>query len=284
MSVDNISNFYKKSFFGGYPTQNEVHELQKELQISVFVDLTSGYESMTTPYTTDCTYIKYYIMDKGIPKNIIKFTSMIYNIINLIKTRNVYIHCKGGHGRSGIVVACLLVILKSLSPEQAILETTRIHNERKNMKQIWRQMGSPQTTYQKNFVINYFKPYYINVNNCLHVYHLQIFTIPNFDYFISIEHAMRYFLHITDNDKIKNILNIRTEEDKKRINYNTIFNIIYYKIKNNIYILSKLLYTGMRPVIYNNKIVEKAVNELREHFYINNYDKIFTETDNLELR
>jgi protein-tyrosine phosphatase len=279
MLSDNISNFYNNSYFGGYPTQEEVYELENKYNISTFVDLTSGYENMTVPYTTENSYINYYIIDKGIPKNIIKFTSIIHKIVDLIKkNNNIYIHCKGGHGRSGIVVACLLVILKSLSPENAIKETTNIHNERKNMKDIWKKMGSPQTLSQKKFVNNYFKPYYINKNNCLHISHLQIFKIPNFDYFISVQHAMHYFLHIIKNEEIKKILNIHISNDNDitQMTYNTIFNIIYYKIKNNIYILSKLMHTGMRPIIMNNKMVEESLDELRKYFYINNYDKIFT--------
>ena len=192
--------------FRGYPNQKKVIDLENKLNITTFVDLTSTYERLTTPYKTTKKYIHFYIKDHDVPKNIIGYTSLLYNILGLIKkNEKIYVHCKGGHGRSGIVVACLLKILLSISAENAILMTTRIHNERKDMKEVWKRLGSPQTSYQRKFVHNYFKPYYINQNNCLHINHVQTFKIPKFDYFISVHHAKKYFLQIIDDTKMKRI-------------------------------------------------------------------------------
>lgn len=37
----------------------------------------------------------------------------------------LFVHCKGGHGRTGIVVALLLLLLRDLSPKDALSETQR---------------------------------------------------------------------------------------------------------------------------------------------------------------
>ena len=52
---------------------------------------------------------------------------------------------------------------------------------------------------------------------------------------------------------------------------------MFYKIKANTYILSKLMYTGMKPISYeNDTIMENIIEELRTYFYTNGYESIFT--------
>ena len=76
------------------------------------------------------------------------------------KDQKVYLHCKGGHGRSGIVVACILCHIYSILPEEALRLTTAYHSQRPTMRPKWREIGSPQTRQQKSFVVRMFKPMY----------------------------------------------------------------------------------------------------------------------------
>lgn len=154
------SYFYKeKALFGGFPTQEEVLLLES-LGVTWFVDLTSGKERKTTPYTTCFNYIPYPITDQRVPSDIVGFVRFIYRLLSVIVQPNsekVYIHCKGGHGRSGLVAATLLCLLEEISPDEAIRRVTHSHNQRSLMKAKWRRIGSPQTRAQVNFLFSAFQ-------------------------------------------------------------------------------------------------------------------------------
>lgn len=279
--MKDISQFYKKCYFGSYPSQDDVNNLELYYKIDVFIDLTSPNETFIKPYTTHKKYIRFLIKDHNVPKNIIGYSALIYKILFFIeKKKSIYIHCKGGHGRSGILVACLLKILNNITPEDAIQKTTRIHNSRSDIKEKYKKMGSPQTQYQKLFVINFFKPYIINPNNCLHNSYLQTFKIPKFDYFISTEQAFTYFCHVLENEKIKGIFQIDNDNILNKKKEILLYNISFHKIKHNMYILSKLLYTGIRPIkYYQNNKMNQILMELRKYFFKNDYYKNFMKLD-----
>ena len=92
-----------------------------------------------------------------------KFISKVNNIIsNLQEGDKIYIHCKGGHGRAGLLVSCLLSYRFKYSGEKSLELTNTYHNNRTKMNERWRKIGSPQTQYQKTFVIRLFKPIFLN--------------------------------------------------------------------------------------------------------------------------
>jgi N-glycosidase YbiA len=160
--MDRASYFIKnKALFGSFPSQLAITELEQE-GVRFFVDLTYSDEKKITPYKTEYKYISYPIKDRQIPTdsyNFVCFIVKIAEIINNLKPNELlYIHCKGGHGRSGIVVAVLLCYIFHLSPEHAIEYTTNYHSNREVMKEKWRNLGSPQTPYQKSFVYHCCKP------------------------------------------------------------------------------------------------------------------------------
>jgi ribA/ribD-fused uncharacterized protein len=159
--MDRCSYFIeKKSLFGSYPTQEMVHTLEG-MGIEYFVDLTTDNEANLTPYKTTKHVIKYPIQDHQIPRDIKSFTLFIIKLSKLIKHNiPIYIHCKGGHGRSGVVVACILGYLYDISATSALKQTTLFHNERKEMSSKSRLCGCPSDNNQRYFVINFFKPIY----------------------------------------------------------------------------------------------------------------------------
>jgi Swiss Army Knife protein, DSP-PTPase phosphatase domain len=152
----------KKALFGGYPTQKQVFLLE-DLGVKWFIDLTLGNEKRTTPYTVSDKnkYIAYPIIDQHVPSDIIGFVKFINKLISIISglvgNEKMYIHCKGGHGRSGLIAATLLCAMDELTPEKAIEETTMSHNQRYMMKRKWKRIGSPQTRDQCNFLYSLFE-------------------------------------------------------------------------------------------------------------------------------
>ncbi len=149
-----------QGFFGSYPYEGDIETLQNH-GIKYFVDLTCVDEELPE-YTVspECKKIKLEVYDRKVPYDLFAFTVVLLKCNQLLnRGEKIYIHCKGGHGRSGILVACLLILQKNVSPEEAIEMTTQSHNAREGMKEKWKRIGSPQTISQKNFVGNLFKPF-----------------------------------------------------------------------------------------------------------------------------
>lgn len=169
MSFREISAFFIKDqcLFGAYPTQHQIHELEN-WGVDLIVNLTSIYEKNIRPYSTYVKNINFIISDNKAPKNVIEFCALIIHITKLInQNQKIYIHCKGGHGRSGLVVASILCYKYKIMPHESIQLTTKyhstrpVHARRPKMNEYWKSKGSPQTTEQKQFVFSIFHPYVI---------------------------------------------------------------------------------------------------------------------------
>lgn len=149
----------EKALFGSFPNDKEVTFLENE-GVKYFIDLTEYKERNTNKYTTNGIYIKYPIKDRSIPTDRISFLRFIIKLTDIIKDlktgEKIYIHCKGGHGRSGIVVAAILAYYFSLEPQEALKMTGFFHSKRVFMREKWRKIGSPQTKEQKDFVMSLF--------------------------------------------------------------------------------------------------------------------------------
>ena len=111
-----------KALFGSYPTQETVNYLET-MGVVCFVDLTNKDETNITKYSTKVEYVNYPILDRKIPLNWKTFAKLILDCCEKIKQlkvgEKIYIHCKGGHGRSGILVACILCYYNNLSVEES---------------------------------------------------------------------------------------------------------------------------------------------------------------------
>lgn len=167
--MNTCSFFIKdKALFGSYPTQEKVNFLE-ESGVRYFIDLTYTKEPKITPYTTRYNYVNYPIHDKKIPKSWGRFAKLVRHVSNTIISLQdgelVYIHCKGGHGRSGVVVACVLCYIYKYDPNHALRLTNEYHNNRREMRDIWRQLGSPQNKLQQEFVRSFFRPLYFYSTN-----------------------------------------------------------------------------------------------------------------------
>lgn len=302
--MERSSYFIKnKAMFGSFPTQEAVNELESH-GVNFFINLTYDHEKNITPYTTKYTYINFPITDRRVPTDWRSFSYFLIKISNIIKNLKtgelIYIHCKGGHGRSGIVVACLLCYIFKISPEQALKHTTESHSKRIVMRDKWRKLGSPQTYQQKNFVYKFFEPiYFYRAYMSGYTAGLSNFTkhpveIDGIEY-PTAEAALQASKNIKDTEYVTKQHNARTpiisknigkkikvtEEWKNKCD-DIIFKIIkskfdrYYDIKDNI------LNTGLRPIVFHtnsdnflgdggdgsgqNKL-GKALMKLREFYY-----------------
>jgi hypothetical protein len=163
-----IENY--KIFFGGYPCQEWFDDLIKN-NVVLFINLTLDLEMKKYnlfPYyklLSSKQYIHYPIIDNGIPQCLHSFQLFINQLIqmnqNLKKDEKIYIHCKGGHGRSGLVVACLLSNLLNINPETALHITTMSHSIRPNLKPKYKNIKCPQIFSQRKYVMDFCKPIFI---------------------------------------------------------------------------------------------------------------------------
>ena len=69
-------------------------------------------------------------------------------VARLMRKRCVYVHCYGGHGRTGIVIASLMGILYSLHADEALAITNALHKNRKFSN----GHASPENERQRNQV------------------------------------------------------------------------------------------------------------------------------------
>lgn len=233
-----------KALFGSFPTQTEVCFLES-IGVRYFVDLTLENEPKTVPYITRFKYLKHPITDRQIPKNWNDFSVFIVglsHIISSLKEKDkIYIHCRGGHGRSGIVVASVLCYLNDMSPEDALMYTSECYSKRPNIKEKYLKHGSPQHNFQKNFVRKFFK--YLKFNRKSDIGFTNDFSLYSkfniitelgvFDTAIS---AFKAYCKLDPNIS-----------DERKVEL--MFRILLLKFQQNESLKEKLLMTGLRPLI-----------------------------------
>lgn len=146
--------------FGGFPSGSHIEHL-KSIGVRYFIDLTTPFEKKKLPVynikdDNKLVYINFPIRDNFIPYDMNLFNEFIVWLIftiNVMKEdESMYIHCKGGHGRSGMVVCCILCLMYNLSPEQSIEETTSSHNDRPLLTAKWRSRLCPSNDIQRVFI------------------------------------------------------------------------------------------------------------------------------------
>ena len=159
--MDTCSYFIEdKALFGGYPDNVKFEEL-KRCGVIYFVDLitTSERDKLTEVYDTEgIKYLNYEIKDRYVPEDIYNYIKFIHNISCIIEElddgQKLYIHCKGGHGRSGVVVSCILCYLCKYTSEKSLELTNTYHNNRKVMKDKWRDyLGANYRLFQNDSLI-----------------------------------------------------------------------------------------------------------------------------------
>lgn len=302
----NRASFFinNKALFGSYPSQDGVKELE-QYGVRCFVDLTCSNEKGIEKYNTEYIYINYPIIDRRCPTNWRTFSQLVIKVADIIKNLNsdekVYVHCRGGHGRSGVLVACLLCYLYKIHPADAISKTTKYHSKRKEMKEKWRKIGSPQTRSQKHFVTKFFEPLYI-YNNYSSYFSTQFnndtelsVSIPGIGKFPTATAAfysykdqsnIEYINNLKKCDNINEITKIYERcsgsTDWEYVKESVMYKVLQYKFDQHETILLYLLDTGLRPIICKSNdlfwgkmdnngknVLGKLIYKLRNKYYKN---------------
>jgi predicted NAD-dependent protein-ADP-ribosyltransferase YbiA (DUF1768 family) len=255
-----------KALFGSFPEQKTVDELE-ELGVRYFIDLTCDEEQKTTPYKTKYVYIKYPIRDRDIPEDWKSFAQLIVKICHILKNletkEKIYINCRGGHGRSGILVACILSYYYEITPDEALRQTSRYHSNRPVMRDKWRKLGSPQGKRQKDFVHRFFRSlkfsnpettgFTIGMSN----FSSHKVTIPNVGTFPNAHMAFQAYRDIHNIEYIKKLIqgNFCPDDIKEhnrdweehKIEY--MYKVLEYKFLQHPELRLNLMNTGLRPLI-----------------------------------
>lgn len=297
--MDRCSYFIKdKALFGSYPMCQEDVDILETNGVRYFVDLTCPTESKIIPYKTNHTYIHYPISDHKTPSQWTSFAKLILKIVQIIKElkegEKIYIHCKGGHGRSGTVVACVLCYIFRLKPENALELTNEYHNERQTMRQKWRDIGSPQTLYQKNFVIKFFSPicFTNDPKNFFSTYSNHTVTIEGMGTFHTAEAAYQAHKDKDNKEYVNLQLSLHSAKVSKIIGkscdlcpdweekkVSVMYHILKLKFDQHSDIREILIHTGLRPFVYFGKttsfwnntgknMLGKLLAKIRSEYYI----------------
>ena len=291
-----------KALFGSFPTQETVHLLE-DIGVRCFIDLTDSQECRITPYSTKYKSIKYPIVDRYIPENWKSFAQLVITICDIIhnldKGEKVYIHCKGGHGRSGILVACIFCYYYCLIPDDALYHTAKCHSKRVEMRDKWRKLGSPQGKRQKDFVHRFFRPlkfskpepfgYTVGMHNLSN----HPVTIPDIGTFQNAQLAFQYYRCPNNKEYVENLLQGKYRQDllqehnrdweENKIDY--MYKVLEYKFRQHDNLRLNLINTGLRPLVkvsydtfwgdgYNGQgknIQGKLLNKLRNQFLFEDF-------------
>ncbi len=305
--MDRSSYFIKnRAMFGSFPTQKAVNELEQE-GVKFFINLTHDNERNITPYTTNYEYITFPITDRRVPYDWRAFARFLIRVSDIILGLKhgelVYVHCKGGHGRSGVVVACLLCHMFGMTPEQSLEQTTKYHSKRSVMRDKWRKIGSPQTYKQKNFVHKFFDP--LNFYRaCVTGYTTGISTFTAHPVevdgieFPTAEVAIQAFKNPTEQGYVRKQCNALTPVISKNIGREIetseewiqncdkiLFKILKCKFDQHPDIRENLMNTGLKPIVQHTRgdsflgdggdgsgenRLGLALTRLREYYYREN--------------
>lgn len=284
MSENSTYFIENKALFGSYPGPDDIKYLES-IGVKYFVDLTEINKLEPYNISENSTFIKFSIPDMKIPIDYIHFSSFIVYIEHIIKNlkdnQKIYVHCRGGNGRVGIVVACLLMRYHThLSVLDALQLTSKYHSERKNLKLKWKLIGSPQTIAQKNYVIKMFTPFCFSRET---FYGNKYGFVPHAKIPIHYEEADYTF---DDSQSLfKYLINKKLYVSEQDI-YTCMKYVQSLKIIQCPLFMNNLLNTTLRPIIYCNNhdmfwginktgngqnLLGKILMELRDELLYNLY-------------
>ena len=275
----NKSSYFipNKALFGSYPSQSAVAELENE-GVSLFVNLTEESEGLEQyRLSNDSEMLSFPIPDRKTPTNTLDFSLFCMKIVlrlsNFKNNQKLYVHCKGGHGRAGILVACILCYHYNIEPIRALELTTRYHYERKEMRAKWRSIGSPQTQKQKQFVIKLFEPlrfykaYKVGNTTGFSNFSAHSVWLERFDKtFDTSEAAFNAFKDPLNKEYIERLVEAKTpfiaKDISKRCNLRSdwyerreefMTEVIYAKIQQHKDFKQNLINSCLRPIIHHTR-------------------------------
>jgi protein-tyrosine phosphatase len=143
-----ISKVNEQIYFGKYP-DNAILKALHEVGIKLIIDLTHFTDNLPK-YSSVVKRIEFPIVDMGIEDDELTLRNVMFIKSLFLNGHNpVYIHCRGGHGRSGVIACLLYGLVYNKTAEESLEAIKGAHDNRKQMSRKMRILGSPQTSEQK---------------------------------------------------------------------------------------------------------------------------------------
>lgn len=265
------SEFIPGALFGPYPTQKEVHELERE-NVGVFVNLTHTAEKGVEEYSTTRRVIRFPIRDGGIPSNRKAFTELIVYLSDLMDKKpseKLYVHCKGGHGRAVLVAAVLFAFREKKSCAETLEHINKAHRERPSIKERWKQIIVPASFRQRCFLQRFLHPLFFARARKGSFKEALASTsehpvVTSLGCFPTLEHAFQSHKWPSHKEYVERVRRARTPAYAKQLGFrgpfpnapspswrveNLMYDLLVLKFHQNLKARENLLNTGLRPFI-----------------------------------
>lgn len=228
---------FDKVYFGPYPNKLMTSRLFDN-GFNMIIDLTEDSEQLERVELPTFSYIeyskqtsdnliiriKYPIADRSYPQDPFDYCNFInFLYFHVLQNRRIYIGCKGGHSRSGMVSISLIFLLFSCDINFALNYVTESHNSRSNLRPVWRLKKSSVNYNQFLFLKKVHKNIYLDIRDVSRNYYKWL--LPPEKYLDLIE---------------RNLLTVEYQKE--------IFEYFLQKFGNNQYLLNKLKMTYMRRI------------------------------------
>ena len=128
-------------------------QLFTDFGINFFIDLTESGEM--PPYaqflSPSIERYRLHIPNRGTPaavEDVVRLFQVIECTLSDKPFTNIYIHCLGGVGRTGTIVACYYIYFKQMAADEALAEMRRMFSSHERAN--W--MSAPETEAQIDFI------------------------------------------------------------------------------------------------------------------------------------
>ena len=128
-------------------------QLFTDFGINFFIDLTESGEM--PPYaqflSPSIERYRLHIPNRGTPaavEDVVRLFQVIEYTLSDKPFTNIYIHCLGGVGRTGTIVACYYIYFKQMAADEALAEMRRMFSSHE--RAVW--MSVPETEAQIDFI------------------------------------------------------------------------------------------------------------------------------------
>ena len=128
-------------------------QLFTDFGINFFIDLTESGEM--PPYaqflSPSIERYRLHIPNRGTPaavEDVVRLFQVIECTLSDKPFTNIYIHCLGGVGRTGTIVACYYIYFKQMNAEEALAEMRLMFSSHE--RAVW--MSAPETEAQIDFI------------------------------------------------------------------------------------------------------------------------------------
>lgn len=153
MDTSNWLDQNKRIMVGGKPYSDEDLQHLYDNDIKVFVNLTTSRELNSKQnfkyhlkLPSDIQFIHFPIRDMLVEKDE-PTMDLVRSIIRISQHNRIYIHCKGGHGRTGVIAG---LIMHEMCPDMSYTQVLEHIQKQHRTRKVKPNMSTPQTAIQFN--------------------------------------------------------------------------------------------------------------------------------------